>query len=296
MTQFFSLRLRSVAVCGVLAILLAAIAASQATAAKPPAGPPTGASQGNDSTQGNSGDPQGGQGDSGDPHGGQGNSGDPHGGQGDRGDPHGGQGNSGDPQGVEGSGHGHHGSGAPADKPHGRKGRPATIGATDCTAPVFTQPFLDINDSNWYTLAPGQTVDNFDGTGWSLAGGAQVESATVASGATGSVLDLPSGSTAVSPQMCVDTTFKTARTMIRDVAGQGGGVRVAVTYKDGKHSQKPSAAGNIGGNGSDWVASRRFNVKPSHVIGWQLVRFTFAAQGTGTEFQLSNFYVDPRMK
>jgi hypothetical protein len=202
------------------------------------------------------------------------------------------------PGASQGSGnpHGNQGSGSSADKPHGHKGQPASIGATDCTAPVFTQPFLDIGDSHQYTLAPGQTVDNFDGTGWTLTDGAQLESATVASGGNGSVLDLPNGSTAVSPQMCVDTTYRAARTMIRDVAGQGGGVRVSVTYKSGKHSQKPSATGNISGNGSDWVASRRFNVKPSHVTGWQLVRFTFAAQGKDTEFQLSNFYVDPRMK
>ncbi len=265
MRHVFSLRSRSVVLCGVLAILIAATAASQATAAKPPATQPSGASQGN-------GNPQGSQG-SGNPQGNQG-SGNPQGNQG-----------SGNSQGNHGSGHG-----------HGPKGRPATIGATDCATPDFTQPFLAIHDSHWYTLAPGQTVDNFDGTDWTLSDGAQLESATLASGATGSVLDLPSGSTAVSPPMCVDTSFKAARTLIRDVAGHGGGVRVSVTYKKGKHSQKPSATGNIHGDGSDWVASRRFNVKPSHVTGWQLVRFTFAAEGQNTEFQLSNFYVDPRMK
>ena len=67
------------------------------------------------------------------------------------------------------------------------------------------KPLLSFGDSNWYTLTPGESLDNFDGGGWTLTGGAQIQTTDLADGQTGSVLDLPSGSTAVSPTICVDS-------------------------------------------------------------------------------------------
>jgi hypothetical protein len=43
------------------------------------------------------------------------------------------------------------------------------------------------------------------------------------------VLDLPAGSTAVSPAMCVQSDYPTARTMVRDVA-EGQPVSLFATY------------------------------------------------------------------
>src|ERR1700733_8620297 len=69
--------------------------------------------------------------------------------------------------------------------------------------PLLTQPFLAWGDSNWYALAPGETADAFGGAGWGLTGGAKVATTTLKDGTTGSVLDLPRGSTAVSPKVCL---------------------------------------------------------------------------------------------
>jgi hypothetical protein len=46
------------------------------------------------------------------------------------------------------------------------------------------------------------------------------------------VLDLPSGSKAVSPTICVTTEFPTARTMVRNVVGAEG-VFFYVSYANG---------------------------------------------------------------
>jgi hypothetical protein len=173
---------------------------------------------------------------------------------------------------------------------------PPSVDGSPCSAPEFSQPFLSIGDSHWYTLAPGQSAGNFAGDGWTLGDGAQVEPAGIAGDRDGFVLDLPRGAKAVSPPTCVDTRFKAARTMIRSVGANGGGVRVRVSYESRRFTKNPKNTGRLNATKHAWSASRRFNVKPSHRDGWQLATFSFKAEGKDSEFQLYDFYVDPRMK
>jgi hypothetical protein len=91
-----------------------------------------------------------------------------------------------------------------------------------CSNPVLSQPFVSAGDFNWYMLMPGETPGNFDGSGWTLSGGAKIVTTTIADGSTASVLDLPSGSRAVSPTICVTSAYPTARAMVRDVVGSEG--------------------------------------------------------------------------
>ena len=65
---------------------------------------------------------------------------------------------------------------------------------SQCKEPVLTQPLLWAADSNYYFLAPGQTPGNFEGTGWTLSGGASIKTTTLKDGKTGKVLALPSDS------------------------------------------------------------------------------------------------------
>jgi hypothetical protein len=159
-----------------------------------------------------------------------------------------------------------------------------------CAAPTLTQPFVSIGDSNLYSLAAGESPDNFAGTGWILAGGARIIQTTLADGTTGPVLDLPGGASAVSPQMCVTSDYPTARTMVRDVVGSEG-VRVGVSYA----GTGVQTVGQVHGQQSAWTASNPFNVHPSTQTGWQLAQFTFVAGGKTSDFQIYDFYVDPRM-
>jgi hypothetical protein len=80
------------------------------------------------------------------------------------------------------------------------------VDTSACYSPSFSQPFLSSGDARWYTLAPGESPNSFDGTGWTLTGGAQIKTAASADTSASPVLDLPSGSQAVSPPMCVSLT------------------------------------------------------------------------------------------
>jgi hypothetical protein len=164
--------------------------------------------------------------------------------------------------------------------------------ASTCTAPTLTQPFLSAGDSNWYTLAPGETPGSFGGSGWTLSGGASIKTGQTS---TGSVLDLPSGSQAISPPMCVSADYPTARTMVRDVVGSQG-VQVLVAYAGTKTQSKAQNVGQVHGQASVWTVSNPLNIHPGDLPGWQLVRFTFVPGGKSSDFQVYDFWVDPMMR
>lgn len=177
------------------------------------------------------------------------------------------------------------------------------ISASSCADPTLTQPFTSWSDSNYYALAPGQSDSNFTGTNWYLMGGANITSTTLDDGTTGNVLDMPSGSLAISPPMCVAYNYPTARTMVRAKSGTGG-VDVYVAYFNGTSYQVTNggnASGNStnnaggNGNGNAWGLSGQINLNPSTTSGWQIARFALYASGSG-EYQLYNFYVDPYAK
>jgi hypothetical protein len=167
----------------------------------------------------------------------------------------------------------------------------ATVSSTSaCNPPSYTlsQPYLSLGDSNWYALTPGQTVDSFNGAGWTLTGGAKIVTAKLADGTTGSVLDLPPGSQAVSPAMCVDSGFPTARvTMLQQSNGPGMHVSVAYAGNAGESS------GVVNG-GSTWTVSRPFELHANSLSGWQNAQYTFSAPSNGGNVELYDFYVDPR--
>jgi hypothetical protein len=145
---------------------------------------------------------------------------------------------------------------------------------------------------NWYTLAPGQSENSFDGTGWTLSGGAQLVTTTLADGSTGTVLDLPAGSRAVSPPMCVSADYPSARTQVRDLVGAPS-VHLFVQYTNTKSWLKPIAAGTFAGN-DQWVNSQPLSLHPGNLYGWQLETFTLTGGDKGTDAEVYNFYVDPR--
>jgi hypothetical protein len=170
-----------------------------------------------------------------------------------------------------------------------------SVSGPDCTAPTLTQPFTDWKDFNYYAPVPGQSPPDFSGDGWLLLSGAKITSATQDDGTTGNVLDLPSGSLAISPPTCVDLTYPTARMMVRNVAG-GGGVHAFVSYASESSWGKPRDGGSAHGKGSSWALSGPIHLQPNHDPGWQLVRFGLVPDGAHNEYQLYDFYVDPYAK
>jgi hypothetical protein len=168
------------------------------------------------------------------------------------------------------------------------------VDTSTCTNPLLSQPFLASGDSNQYTLVPGQSPDNFDGTGWTLSGGARLVTTTLGDGRTGSVLELPSGSKAVSPTVCVTSAYPTARTMVRNMVGSEG-VYFYVSYQGTSTWSTPKNTGQVHGTGTGWTVSNVVNLQPSTASGWQPVRFTLIPGGSTSRFQVYNLYVDPHM-
>ncbi|MGO9788643.1 MAG: hypothetical protein ACLP8S_03665 [Solirubrobacteraceae bacterium] len=167
----------------------------------------------------------------------------------------------------------------------------ASTSAADCTMPALSEPFSAYSDTDEYALVPGQAFDSFTGTGWTLSGGATIQTAILADGTTGSVLDLPSGAEAVSPPMCVQSDYPNARTMIRDVSGSQA-VELGAQYAG---TSAIVSAGRFSGSGAGWTASNPVKTNPGSQSGWQLVVFTLQGSSKAGDEQVYNFYVDPRM-
>ena len=168
---------------------------------------------------------------------------------------------------------------------------PAIAATTACTAPTLTQPFLSFGDSNSYALPGGESYDNFDGTGWTLIGGAKLVTTTLADGSTGQVLDLPSGSRAISPAVCVSSNYPSARTMVRQVSGVGT-LTFSVFYRKGSGWSAPHTTDWLTGT-SSWNLSAELPLNPPKHGSWWLGRYTFAYSGPPGDYQLYNFYIDP---
>jgi hypothetical protein len=170
-----------------------------------------------------------------------------------------------------------------------------TIDTSMCSDQLFSQPFLSVRDSNWYTLVPGQSTNSFDGAGWTLSGGAKIVSTTLADGSKVSVLDLPSGSKATSPTICVTSLYPTARADVRNVIGSEG-VFFYVSYEGTNTWDTPKNTGQVHGSGTAWTPVTPVNLQPYNIAGWQPMRITLIPGGKSSEFQLYNLYVDPRMR
>jgi hypothetical protein len=161
-----------------------------------------------------------------------------------------------------------------------------------CEVPVLSQPFLYANDTNYYTLAPGQTPDNFEGQGWTLSGGATVKQSTLSGGKAGAVLNLAPGSKAVSPVMCAGAEYPQARMLVRDVVGNTG-FTFNVSYQGTSSWETPKKTGTLKGTGSEWTLPPAVNLEPPKVSGWQLLKVTLIALKGANEVQVSNLYIDP---
>jgi hypothetical protein len=176
------------------------------------------------------------------------------------------------------------------------------VNTSMCSTPALSQQFLSWQDTNWYALAPGERADQFTGAGWMLSGGAKIVTTTLADGTTNSVLDLPGGSQAVSPTICLTSAYPEARMMVNTVSGSNGGnVGFSVSYAGTTSATTPTQTGTFKTTGNqgvsgDWMLTQPVNLQPSSTPGWQPMQVTLAPTGPKkADFQIYNLYLDPRM-
>jgi hypothetical protein len=132
-----------------------------------------------------------------------------------------------------------------------------TLAATTqiaCPSQQFAQPFLAWGDRHWYTLLPGESADNFDGTGWRLYGNAWFGSAKLQDGNVGQVLDLAFQGEAVSPVTCVNSAYPQARTMVSNLSGWSG-VAVLVSFFENGSWTCPVPTGQVTNPAGGWAPS-----------------------------------------
>jgi hypothetical protein len=169
------------------------------------------------------------------------------------------------------------------------------IDTSACTAAALSPLFSAFNDQNLYSLAPGQTWDNFNGAGWSLSGGAKIVTTQLQDGSTGQVLDLPAGAQAVSPNTCVTSAYPTSRMMVQSLNG-GDQISFRVSYGNTNTWTNPHETGHAQGNGTAWTLTDPLNLQPANGAGWQTLRLTLVAQGGHSEFYAYNLGLDPYSK
>jgi hypothetical protein len=161
-----------------------------------------------------------------------------------------------------------------------------------CPTPVVSQPFLTWGDSGWYTPAPGVTLDSFTAAGWTLSGGAEVISTTLADGLTGHVLDLPPGASATSPMVCVDSSEPTARMLTR-MLGTRASNHAASFYVT------PVGSGKLTGGqpvdaGTQWAESQPVNVFRGN--GAENANLTLVSNQTTGDVRVYDLFIDPHMR
>ncbi len=160
-----------------------------------------------------------------------------------------------------------------------------------CPTQVLSQPFLSSGDSNQYTLLPGESADNFAGTGWSLSSTAKILTSTLADGTSGQVLDLPSGASALSPVTCVSSAYPTIRSMLSDVSGSAGVTVQMQLYVNGSW-KAPTTMGAMRATSSAWAVTNTLQIHSASITGTTPARFLLLA-GKG-EYRVYNLYADPR--
>jgi hypothetical protein len=178
---------------------------------------------------------------------------------------------------------------APANGPASIVANTTWRSTAECGAPDFSHPFAAFGDTRNYVPAPGG--DFSSAGGWQLSGGASV----VAETHNGGALNLPAGAVAVSPAMCVDLTYPTARTWFRDVTGKSH-LTIGVAYAGTKTATKPRWVGKLDANTASWAPSKDFDVRPEiggKAYGWRQVAFVFVADKAGGA-RIDDFFVDPR--
>lgn len=173
----------------------------------------------------------------------------------------------------------------------------ATTVAASCEGQTFGQPFQAYGDENSYTLVPGSQFNGPE-EGWTLSGGAKIVTVTRPDGTSGGVLQLPRGSEAVSPPMCVTLMYPTARVWAAAVAETRGSVKTQVVYSTAKGTAVARTVAKLQPEAA-WSPSETFEVRPElggQAEGARPVRFVFGAKSDKEPFELYDLYVDPRMR
>ncbi len=173
-----------------------------------------------------------------------------------------------------------------------------TTSATNCGTPELSQAFKPWGDSSTYKLV-GDFENGTDG--WTLTGGAKVVAgdATAKIGGSGDArsLSLPSGSTAVTPPVCVGLNEPTVRAFARKNSGLLSTLLVSVDVQTSLGIWVTLPVGvDLGGAWHPTLPMLVLaNLLPLLPPDQTAVRFRFSPL-LGGNWQIDDVYVDPRAR
>lgn len=171
---------------------------------------------------------------------------------------------------------------------------PASAAAPACAPETLSQPFAAWGDTAHYFLAPDGRFDA-GAEGWSLMGGAAVET-DADPRANGSSLVLPPGSSATSTPMCVDIDYPTMRFFARNTGAPDARLAVSIRFRlsdGGWRSLRLAdltAGDTLEPTRAVWLLANYLSVSSA----WDhQVSLRFAPVGDGGHWAIDDVHVDP---
>jgi len=162
-----------------------------------------------------------------------------------------------------------------------------------------TQVFAPWGDYASYLLAPNGGLESGT-TGWSLSSGAKVVSGNEPFLKTGShSLLLPSGSSALSPVVCLGQDQLFLRMFGADAGGRDKGLRVQVVWYGllnkvlGISDFATYGAGGAWSPTSKLGSSGGLSVPLLPILGSTSARVLLTPLGSGSAWQIDDLYIDP---
>lgn len=162
-----------------------------------------------------------------------------------------------------------------------------------------TQVFSPWQDAAYYYLAPNGSFE-LGSYGWALSGGASVVAGNEPFYPTGShSLALPSGSSALSPTICLGPDELYVRMFAKDKGGTDGGLRMRVRWYGILNQLLGITDYAVYGPGQDWAPTSKLGssgglqVPLVPLLGSTSARVEVTPVGSGSRWQIDDLYVDP---
>ena len=170
-----------------------------------------------------------------------------------------------------------------------------------CGNPTGTKVFEQFRDRRLYFLAPDGGFEA-GAAGWSLDGASVVdgnESFNLGGAADSKSLALPAGSSATSPEFCIEKGHPIFRFVARRTSGgKKARLKVTVVYVNGKGKKTTRRAGKLRG-GEAWKPTKKLAFAMGRAFGKRRksgdVKLKFAPIGNA-DWQIDDVYIDPRAR
>jgi hypothetical protein len=164
-----------------------------------------------------------------------------------------------------------------------------------------SQVFAQWQDAANYLLAPNGSFE-LGSNGWSLSGGASIVSGNEPFYPSGThSLSLPSGSSAMSPTVCLGTKQLYIRMFGKDLGGTDSGLRVRVYWYGLLNQLLGYSDFAVFPSGGDWAPTSQVSsggglLAPLPVVALlssSSARIQVTPLGSGSRWQIDDLYIDP---